>query len=257
LFAPADRREALFALYAFNLELARARESVSQPTLGLIRLQWWRDGLDAIYRGAPPRHAVAAGLAEAVTRHGLSRRHFDRLIDARETDMSDSPPPDLAALIDYAEGTSSSLVSLALEALGGGNAAAAEAGRRVGIAWALTGLLRAVPFHASARRLYLPQDLIERTGLQPDALFALRPSAELAASVAEIARVAREHLAAGRAAGRGLPRRLVPALLPATLAELYLARLERAGHDVFDRRVQQAPAGRAWRLAARAWRGRF
>ncbi|MEX0815762.1 MAG: squalene/phytoene synthase family protein, partial [Dongiaceae bacterium] len=79
----------------------------------------------------------------------------------------------------------------------------------------------------------------------------------LAAAVAGIARVARGHLAAGREAGRGLPRRLVPALLPATLADLYLARLERAGHDVFDRRVQEAPAGRAWRLAARAWRGRF
>ncbi|MEX0698042.1 MAG: squalene/phytoene synthase family protein, partial [Dongiaceae bacterium] len=176
LFAPADRREALFALYAFNLELARIRESVSQPMLGLIRLQWWRDGLDAIYRGEPPRHEVAAGLAGAVTRHGLSRRHFDRLIDARETDLSESPPADLAALVDYAEGSSSGLVLLALEALGGGGgAAAAEAGRRVGIAWALTGLLRAVPFHASARRLYLPQDLIERTGLQPDALFALPP----------------------------------------------------------------------------------
>lgn len=257
LFAPADRREALFALYAFNLELARVRDSVSQPMLGLIRLQWWRDGLDAIYRGAPPRHAVAAGLAEAVARHGLSRRHFDRLIDARETDLSESPPADLAALVDYAEGSSSGLVLLALEALGGGSAAAAEAGRRVGIAWALTGLLRAVPFHASARRLYLPQDLIGRMNLQPDALFALRPSAELAASVAEVARVARGHLTAGREAGRGLPRRLVPALLPATLAETYLARLERARFDVFDRRVQEAPPGRAWRLAARAWRGRF
>ena len=257
LFAPADRREALFALYAFNLELARVRDSVSQPMLGLIRLQWWRDGLDAVYRGAPPRHAVAAGLAEAVTRHGLSRRHFDRLIDARETDLSESPPADLAALVDYAEGSSSSLILLALEVLGGGSAAAAEAGRRVGIAWALTGLLRAVPFHASARRLYLPQDVIERMNLQPDALVALRPSAELAASVAEVARVARGHLPAGREAGRGLPRRLVPALLPATLAETYLARLERARFDVFDRRVQQAPPGRAWRLVARAWRGRF
>src|SRR5207244_12479744 len=31
LFAPSDRREALFALYAFNLEIARAREAVSEP----------------------------------------------------------------------------------------------------------------------------------------------------------------------------------------------------------------------------------
>jgi phytoene synthase len=42
LFAPAARREALFALYAFNYEIARVREAVTQPTLGQIRLQWWR-----------------------------------------------------------------------------------------------------------------------------------------------------------------------------------------------------------------------
>ena len=47
LFAPADRREALFALYAFNYEIARVRESVTQPMLGQIRLQWWREVIDA------------------------------------------------------------------------------------------------------------------------------------------------------------------------------------------------------------------
>ncbi len=55
LFAPSDRREALFALYAFNYEVARVRESVTQPMLGRIRLQWWREVVDAAYAGAPAR----------------------------------------------------------------------------------------------------------------------------------------------------------------------------------------------------------
>lgn len=43
LFAPDASRPGLFALYAFNAEIARARESVSQPMIGQIRLQWWRE----------------------------------------------------------------------------------------------------------------------------------------------------------------------------------------------------------------------
>src|SRR5580693_257809 len=70
LFAPADRREALFALYAFNYEIARVRESVTQPMLGQIRLQWWREVVDAAYAGLPPRsHVVAEPLATAIRRY--------------------------------------------------------------------------------------------------------------------------------------------------------------------------------------------
>src|ERR1700720_1226840 len=74
LFAPAGRREALLALYAFNYEIARVRESVTEPMLGLIRLQWWREVLDAAYAGAPPRqHPVVLPLAAAIRDFGLSR----------------------------------------------------------------------------------------------------------------------------------------------------------------------------------------
>src|SRR5208282_2178696 len=55
LFAPAARREALFALYAFNCEIARVRERVTQPTLGQIRLQWWREAIETAYRDTMPR----------------------------------------------------------------------------------------------------------------------------------------------------------------------------------------------------------
>src|SRR6266446_5867273 len=58
LFAPAARREALFALYAFNYEIARVRESVSQPMLGQIRLEWWRENIAAAFKGSPVRHHV-------------------------------------------------------------------------------------------------------------------------------------------------------------------------------------------------------
>src|SRR3984957_6677907 len=64
LFAPARDREALFALYAFNYEIARVRESVREPMLGQIRLQWWREAIATAYEGGAPRHHQ---VAEAIT----------------------------------------------------------------------------------------------------------------------------------------------------------------------------------------------
>src|SRR5262249_51595265 len=118
LFAPAGRREALFALYAFNLELGRVRESVREPLMGRMRLQWWRDCLEEIAAGQPRAHEIARPLAAAIAAHDLNPVLLERLIDAREQDMDPDPPADPAALVDYARGTSAVLTELALEVLG-------------------------------------------------------------------------------------------------------------------------------------------
>src|SRR5271155_161936 len=116
LFAPAARREALFALYAFNYEIARVREAVTQPMLGHIRLEWWRENIAAAFaNGGVRRHPVVEALTVAIRERGLTRVHFARLINAREADFDEDPPASLSALEAYAEGTSSQLVYLALE----------------------------------------------------------------------------------------------------------------------------------------------
>ena len=257
LFAPMGMREALFALYAFNAEVARVREAVNEPILGEMRMQWWRDALGQAYDGRPPRHHVVLALAEAVERFRLTRAHFERMIEARASDLDDQPPADRDALVRYAEATSATLTALSLEVLGLREGPAHEAGRHVGIAWALVGLLRAVPFHAGARRVYLPADLSREAGLEVSALFERRPVAGLSRVVGEIAGTARHHLDAARRNRTAVSRRAVPALLPATLAEEYLAELRKAGFDPFDDRVQAAAPGRLVRLALNAVRGRF
>src|SRR5262249_34745939 len=156
---------------------------------GRMRLQWWRESLDAIYEGRPVRrHQVVEPLAAAIRTLGLSRMHFDLLIDTREADLADEPPASLAALEDYAAGTASPLVLLALEALGQRDDAAQAAGREIGIAYALAGLLRAVSFHAQARRLYLPADLVAASGLDVHRdLFELKSTPPLRQVVATVA----------------------------------------------------------------------
>ncbi len=153
LFAPAERRAALLALYAFNYEVAKTREMVRETALGHMRLQWWRESIAAIYEGGAVRHhQVVAPLAAAIAAQGLSRAYFDALIDAREADLDDAAPADLDALEAYVEATSGGLVVLALEALGVRAAAAVAAGREVGIAYGLAGLMRvgAVPCAGAA-----------------------------------------------------------------------------------------------------------
>lgn len=258
LFAPPDRRAALMALYAFNHEVAKTRESVSEPLLGRVRLQWWRESLDAIYGGGPARqHEVVEPLAEAVRAFGLSRAHFERLIDARELDLVAQAPASLATLEAYCEGTSARLVWLALEALGVRDPAASDAGREVGIGYALTGLVRAIPFHARQRRHMIPEDLAKEVGLDLRELFELRPSPALTRAAERLAGAARDHLAASRANRTAVPRAALPALLPARLAETYLDALARAGFDPFDRGLALPPQRQSLRLAWAAVRGRY
>jgi phytoene synthase len=257
MFAPASRREYLFALYAFNLEIARVRETVTEPLIGRMRLQWWRDALDSIHRGAGPNHPVARALAETIAACPVSRGHFETLIDCREADMRDEPFETLNELIAYAEGTSVPLVRLSLEALGVSDEPSHAAARGVGKAWALSGLMRAIPFHRAGGRSYLPKDVCRDLGFTAGALSHARPPAEFCAVVARICAVARQALHEARRYREEVPRRAVAALLPAVLAESYLAMLEKAGYNPFDSAVRRLRPSGLLKLSYNGIRGSY
>jgi phytoene synthase len=255
LFAPSGAREDLFALYAFNLEIAKVAEVVSEPMAGQIRIQWWREALDGLYAGEPRKHQVAVPLSETVRRHALTRDLFERILDARERDLETDPPATLEDLEGYAAETSGTLVELACEVLDARDEASRTAARHVGIAHALVGLARAVPFHATQRRMMLPGNLAWNHGLDPHDLFELRQPKEVRPVVREMAGRASEHLDRARAAKP--PRAAVPALLPATLTRRYLRLLDAHDHDIFAPKVQTPPPGRPWQLLWASARGRF
>ena len=258
LFAPADRREAVFALYAFNYEIARVREIVTQPMLGQIRLQWWREIVAAAFEGGPPRpHELAEPLAAVIRDVMPTRAHFDRMIDTRERDLTDEPPATLAALEDYAEGTAATLLYLVLEVLGVTEPAAHAAAREVGISYALAGLLRALPFHARSGRCYIPAELAARVGLDPADYSSLHDSAGLREASAELAEAAAGHLQAARRYHREIPRAARAAMLPAVVADRFLARLKRAEFNPFAPELAIPDPLQSWRLAAAALRRRF
>lgn len=258
LLAPPARRESLFALLAFNLELARIVESVREPTLGAIRLQWWREAIDALHRGTVRHHPVVAGLAPFVPL--IPPMLIDRLIDAREFDLIDAPPDNLSALVEYAAETSGVLTEAMACMLRPDTTLPPTlrgACQEVGIAWSLIGIVRAVPFHAARGRVLLPADLMASKGLAPRALLDGRPDASLAAIVDVMLAEAERRLVAARQCRAPGFRAVLPALLPAALADLYLAAIRRAGCDPF-KLPPRLPAYRLQlRLMRKALIGRF
>ena len=250
-------RGRLMALYAFNLEASKVRETVSEAVLGQIRLQWWRDALEEFGRGVVRAHPVSQALSEALRDSPVRPALLERLLTAREFDLDDDPPQTLTALEEYAAGTSASLQQAALGILGVADEAAERAAASVGTAWALIGLLRAVPFHARQRRLYLPAELLEKERVSHDALFEGRPGAGLKAVVRALDARAGEHLSAARALRREVPREALPALLPAVLADIHRRRLAAVDYDPFAPALQRPLPFDALRLGMASWRGRY
>ena len=138
LFAPPERREALFVLYAVNHELARAREAASEPFAALIRLQWWRE----VAEGGRPRHEVAGPLGEAIDAGRLRAGDVLGMIEGREAETEEIET--LAGWRDYLLATAGGLAVAAGRALGAPEAAL-DGLRQLGAGYGAAGVLRSVP----------------------------------------------------------------------------------------------------------------
>ncbi len=226
LLAPPDAREGLFALYAFNLEVAKTREMVSEPMLGQIRLQWWRETLDEIYSGQTPRkHEVVTPLAETIRRFTLPHAPFAALIDGREQDLQMPPPGTEAEFTAYLDATGGMLGRLAAAITGADpEHAAARA-----TAYAKAGTLIGIAQRAQLGRVDLPLDRLGAAGLTARSIRDGVPSEALSKLVlAFVAEVEQALATLPRA-----PRKGGTALLTGTLARRLIKALRTAGGDPF------------------------
>jgi phytoene synthase len=244
LFAPATRRGALYALYAFNVEVMRVREAAREALPGEIRLQWWTDVLNGERDGEASANPVAAALLAAIADYRLPAGALLELIEAHRFDLYDEPMASVAELETYAKSTSSALFALAAQILGSeADAAAAPAG----IAQTVTRLVSAFPLHAARGQLYVPGEILTRHDVTPQQVYARQSSAGINAALGEMRALARRHLAAAGARILALPPTALPAFLP--LAPL------RASLDRFERSDAFAPTEPpAWRRQWLIWR---
>lgn len=217
LFAPAARRDSLFALIAFNHELARAREVAREPMLAMIRLQWWRETV----LGARRRHEVAGSLGAAIENGALDRAGLLAMIDAREAEC-DAAIEDMTAWRAYVDGTAGQFAVSAGRLLGAGPALLDRL-RTLGTAVGVAGQIANLSAQALQSRCLLPVDRLAAHGLS-SAMVIAEPG--LARPVLdELAALGRTMLA--ETAGPW-PRASIAAALPGVLAARDLRRGDRA-----------------------------
>jgi 15-cis-phytoene synthase len=249
LFAPDEKRPQLLALYAFNIEIARIRETVSEAMLGEIRLKWWHDAIDGLFAAKSDGHPVVEALIPPVREAQLPKQAFINMIEARRFDLYDDPMPDLDALEGYLGETSSMLIQLAAMVLDRSRAERlADVSGLAGVALGMAGLLRSVPLHRARGQCFIPKDMLDRHGLTPAHFLAGRDPDALETVLAELRRHAAKRLDEARAGAQAITPETFPAYLPASLTGLYLARLEKLGPKSLNEVAEVAQWRRQWVL---------
>lgn len=255
LYAPADKRDALLALYAFNAEIAGVRDRIHEPLPGEVRLQWWRDILAATGQ-ADSGHPIADALKLAIDANHLPLAAFENMLEARIFDLYDDPMPSRTDLEGYCGETASALIQLAAMALDPVEAPRfAELAGRAGCAQAMTGLLLLLPLHRRRGQCFVPADLLAAAGSSPEEFIGGDGGPGAARAVSAMIALAREHLGAFEQGAPGLPVSLRPAFLPLALSRAYLDKLETARQSPLGVTPRLSALRRHWLLFGHATRG--
>jgi phytoene synthase len=233
LFVAADRRRPLLALYAFNVEISRVRDQVTQPLPGEMRLQWWTDMLAGAGHGGVEGNPVAAELKLAIQNWHLPVERLSRLIEEHQFDLYNDPMPTMAALEGYIDDTSSALFSLSAAIAGRQFDEVEHVAHHAGLAQGLAQVMAALPLDASRRQLFVPLQLLENHGCGMEEVFAGKETPRLRAALHQLIGEAREHLKTAFALLANVPPEVRPVFLPLAVLRRDLTRMSRADSDPF------------------------
>lgn len=233
LFAPPASRRALLALAAFNVEIVRIRDQVTQPLPGEVRLQWWSDLLAGTAHGGAEGHPVAAELLQAIAAHHLPVDPLLLLIEAHQFDLYNDPMPDLATLQAYLDATVGGLLSLSAALLGAEAGSAAHAAHHAGVAIGMVRLLVALPRDSSRRQLFLPFQVFADAGSGLEEAFAGQLTPALRAALNVLITEAGAHLYQATALLNDTPAAARFAFLTLALARRDLDHIGHTTHNPF------------------------
>jgi phytoene synthase len=193
---PYQRREAMYALYAFCREVDDIADGAAPRSLKDVLLSDWRSEIALLYAGRP-QHVITRALSEAVHLYGLQCSDFLAIIDGMEMDArADIRAPSLDDLDLYCERVAVAVGRLSVRIFGEETPAGKRVAAELGRALQLTDILRDLAEDARRRRLYLPRELLHAHGI-----FATMPSWVLAQPALpdvcrDLALLAEQHYAA-------------------------------------------------------------
>ena len=233
LFMPSDLRRALLALYAFNAEISRVRELVTQPLPGEIRLHWWTDLLAGVDHGGVEGHPVAAELLLTIRHFRLPVEPLTRLIEEHQFDLYNDPMPSMAALEGYINDTASALFLFAARIAGWQSPEIDHLARHAGLAQGIAQVIASLPFDASRRQLFVPLQVLQQHGSNIEEIFAGKQTPNVRAALDQLIGEAQRHLQPTFALLADVPPEVRPIFLPLALVRRDLARMSRADTDPF------------------------
>ncbi len=259
LLAPSQVRAGLLALAAFAAEIARVPfVAASEPAIGEIRLQWWRDALEPNGSTGRTGSPVADALRCAVERHALPRALLGDMVEARSFELAGGFVADEASLRDYLWKSEGAPFALAVRIIA--PSVTSDTGRAAtacGHAYGLARLLLGLPRALSLGRMPLPQSRLDAAGVRPEELLAGEASAAIARLLADLRAEVRSGLVTSRQHVASLPRAIRTAFLPLALVEPYLRALERPGRDLLRGAAEIVPLTRVYRIIRAHWLGRI
>jgi 15-cis-phytoene synthase len=233
LFIPVELRRPLLALYAFNAEVSRVREQVSQPLPGEVRLQWWTDMLLGAGHGGVEGNPVASELLRVVQTYRLPVERLVRLVEEHQFDVYNDPMPTLSALEGYANDTSSTLFALAGRIAGPPSEGVDHLARHAGLAFGVVQAINAMRRDAARRQLFVPLQLLEKHGSGMEQVFSGKQTLQARAAIDELIASARQHLDTALVLLAEMPPETRSIFLPLAIARADLSRLSRADNDPF------------------------
>ncbi len=254
LFLPAEKRRALTALFAFYRELEEGAKECSDPALGQIKLNWWRQELTTAFSDRA-QHPVTQALLPAVARFDLPQELLLRLIDCVESGWLKNRHPDFRSLRDYCSSTSGLAEQLAARILGLNDPDALQRAQELGLAFGLTYVILNVRDDAQRNRILLPQDELERFGVTAADIFNLRETENFKKLIKFTIDKAENCYNRATSGFPAAERKAQRARI--TLAAIYRSQLQEIEEDgcrILRRRVELTPVRKLW-LAWTTWVG--
>ncbi len=247
LFAPEESRKYLFALYAFNIEISRIRDLISQPLPGEVRLQWWRDVIET--NEAQSAHPVAAALLDTVRQNGLPVQALINMLDARIFDLYDDIMPDWHSVDAYCGETSSAIFRLATLILSKGEENnTADICGHAGIAYTFCNFLRNLPRHSKRGQVYFPQEALKDHNLKREDILTSKITPDINALLSQTRSKIWDHLAQTHAFARSLDRSFKPVFLPLATIKPYLKQMTKRTYEPFETHIDLANWQRIWAM---------
>jgi len=233
LFVSPDERRALLALYAFNVEIVRVRDQITQPLPGEVRLKWWSEVLAGEGDGGVEGNPVVSELLLAIRHFRLPTEPLTRLIFEHQFDLYNDPMPTLAALEGYVADTSSTLFALAARIAAAASAEIDHAARHAGLAQGFAQVIAALPRDAARRQLFVPVQLLAKQGIGVEAIFAAKETPPVRAALDQLIGEARLHLDTALSLLADIAPQARAMFLPLAVVRHDLGRMSRADSDPF------------------------